>query len=158
MTVKHTVKYHSKQNESNGVVFNYWVSKIIHVCYGFALLHSVSGWQNSCPFLSQLCWSKTKTNLEFPVLGVSCKKFLQLLIASLSCINPSLVIALLLWYLLIKTTCIDVYDISFHRFFLCFKSGNTASRTDLHKPRMVLLLFKYIWLGNTGNYSTFLTR
>ena len=33
-------------------VFN-WISKVIRVCFGFALLRSVIGWQNSRHFFSQ---------------------------------------------------------------------------------------------------------
>lgn len=59
------------------------------------------------------------------------------------------------------STILDYYFLfelwnSLFRFFLCSKSWNSTPRKNLHHTRMVLFLFKYIWVGNTSKYKTFI--
>ena len=62
-----------------------WLSKIIRVYFGFALLRSVIGWQNSRHFLNQ--WEAKRkpwlARTRFPALGACYMYFLRILIGSL---------------------------------------------------------------------------
>ena len=70
-------------------VFN-WVSKVIRVCFGFALFRSVIGWQNSRHLLSQ--WEAKRKPIAtctrvFPPFGAGCVQLLQILIGLLNCLR-----------------------------------------------------------------------